>query len=167
VWHPNGGWICFTKTSGAGGEAQLWLVSATGDELRRLTDAGYNVGAEFSPDGSSVAYNRHSGIGFDVMRLDIETGKQTPIASFKAWEAGPQWSPDGSRISFLSNTDGNYEIYVSGSDGRNKVRITESAADESSPEWSPDGKSLYYTMREGQGDIFRLGLPDRLHPTKR
>ncbi|MGA7306758.1 MAG: hypothetical protein WBW88_17935, partial [Rhodothermales bacterium] len=164
VWDPTGKWICFTRTTGESGEAQLWLVSDSGRDLRQLTDVGYNVMAEFSPDGGSIVFNRHSGIGFDVVRLDLDSEKQIPIASFEAWEVGPQWSPDGSKISFLSNKDGNYEIYVSGADGRNRVRITESSADESSPIWSPDGKTLYYTMREGQGDVFRLGLRPTLGP---
>jgi TolB protein len=135
---------------------QLFLISPSG-EVRQLTTDGYNAAGEWSPDGSRILFNHHSGVGFDIAALDVATGEITVLAGDPAWEVAARYSPDGQSIVFMSNTEGNYELYVMPAAGGAANRVTMTDSDEGNPQWTPDG-DLYYQMAEGDTNLYAMDV---------
>ncbi|MCW8877162.1 MAG: hypothetical protein OQJ89_06440 [Kangiellaceae bacterium] len=89
------------------GETQLYLLRPNGELIRKLTDlAGYNGGANFSPDGKSIVFyhstDEHSKIGI----IDISK-PEMPINWLvqKGFNWHPVWSKDGQWIAFSQSQD--------------------------------------------------------------
>lgn len=101
----------------------IWLVSASGRRLRRLTRSGSNNPAgqtqpAWSPDGSRVAFIDYTGVtndlGCRLWVVNADGTGQHPLdvlgdrESIANTGSGPAWSPDGTKIAFVNvmNTSG-------------------------------------------------------------
>jgi Tol biopolymer transport system component len=97
---PDGSGILFLRD--IGGKRAVYRVGLVGGEPRMLVDDA--VEADWSPDGRRIAIFRsdrgaHVVTHFGV--YDIETGKETPLATLNEIEVyTPRWSPDGRSIGF-------------------------------------------------------------------
>jgi serine/threonine-protein kinase len=97
--------------------------------------------------------------GFNLYRLDLETGETTRLTDHPAHDIAPVVSPDGLRVAFLSKRDGNFDLYVVGIEGGRALRLVDTAYDIRAAVWSPDGERLYYTSDErgdGSSDILSV-----------
>ena len=67
-WSPGGDELAFISTRS--GKAQVWVISLSGGEARRLTRASHGVGEfEWSPDGRWIAYTEKLDSVYDKERL--------------------------------------------------------------------------------------------------
>jgi dipeptidyl aminopeptidase/acylaminoacyl peptidase len=94
---PRGDIVVFER------ERQLWSAPIDGSApARRLFVARGNSGqAEWSPDGSRVAFVSNRG---DHAFVGIFKGEATPIdwiAPSTSRDSSPRWSPDGTRLAFV------------------------------------------------------------------
>lgn len=133
TWSPNGSTIAFV--SGAGGGNEICTMDAAGYHVHQLTNDGYyNTSPSWSPDGRYLVYSSYRGstplptvsrnqlaadsgiptTGWDLVRLDVATGRQTVLTPSLAGPAyNPVWSPDGSTIDFISSgASGQPDIYT-------------------------------------------------------
>jgi dipeptidyl aminopeptidase/acylaminoacyl peptidase len=88
----------------------LWLVSASGSAAaaRRLTD-GKRHAAElnWAPDSRSIVFEHRPTPSpdlftkADLAEVEIETGKEIPLAATAAAESQPRCSPDGRYVAFV------------------------------------------------------------------
>jgi TolB protein len=93
-----------------------------------------------------LLYTTYFKSGFpDIYKIDADSRRKTPIATFKGLNSGGAFSPDGRQIAMSLSGTGNSEIYVSDSLGKNIRRLTANKSLETSPSWSPDGRRLVYT----------------------
>jgi Tol biopolymer transport system component len=83
--------------TGSGGD--IYVVSANGTGLRRLTDG---MDPALSPDGNSLAFTRW-GAPHGVFVLDLRTGQEQRVAS-ASQPRSPTWSSDGSQLVFTYTT---------------------------------------------------------------
>ncbi len=92
-------------------ENDLWLVSADGGDARRLTnDAGAEVWAKFSPDGTLIAFTGQYDGGTDVYLMDARGGAVTRLTYHPAADRVIGWMPDGKSVLFRARREYPYRV---------------------------------------------------------
>jgi dipeptidyl aminopeptidase/acylaminoacyl peptidase len=122
-------------------------------EPRDLFSLEVAADPQISPDGSMVAYVRHSGdIMSDRMRRTIwlansRTAEAMPLAAGPGAHSQPRWSPDGKRLAYVSTAEGGAaQLFVRWMESGEAVRITGLPQAPTSMAWSPDGRRIAYSM---------------------
>lgn len=151
----------------------VWLgvlgteLSAGDNNLLQLTSDGrLKQRPQWSPDGKSLVFARHSGAKIQLILLDVKTGKKRRLTKTDSPEYDAVWSPDGKRLAFAfdktSPNQGDLEVYLMDTDGRNRkpLAVTQGKlSHEESPAWSPDGKWIAYTStRDGNQELYLIGI---------
>jgi eukaryotic-like serine/threonine-protein kinase len=170
VWptfSPDGQQIAFSL-SGTGG---IFVVGATGESVRRVTDVGSNP--VWSPDGQRIAYCTeevrtpyNTFASSTLWAADLNGGApvKLEVTGVPALDAGffqPAWSPSGGRIAFWTNSNGQRDIGTIAAAGGAAVMLTSDAAVDWAPVWSPDGRFLYFASdRGGSMGIWRVALDE-------
>jgi len=169
VWpafSPDGKQIAFSL-SGTGG---IFVVGATGESVRRVTDVGSNPA--WSPDAQRIAfcmeevrtpYNTFS--DSTLWTVDLSGGAPVKLeVGLELADDGlfqPDWSPSGQRIAFWTNTHGQRDLGTIAAAGGAAVMLTADAAVDWTPVWSPDGRFLYFASdRGGSIGIWRIPVDE-------
>ena len=166
VWpafSPDGKQIAFNEGGGKGG---IFLVGATGESVRRLTDFGANPA--WSPDGLRIVFcTEEVGSVYarnnvsELWTVDIAGGAPVKLNVETGDAIQPAWSPSGARIAFWQNVNGRRDLATVASAGGARVAVTSDAATDWAPVWSPDGKVLYFASdRGGSMGIWRIGIDE-------
>jgi len=103
---PDGRWVVFTRR--AWDEAanknttSLWLVSADGSTVRRVTSARQmaDTSPAWSPDSRSIAFISNRGGSSQIWAIALDGGEAAQVSSLPVDLDNLRWSPDGSRIAF-------------------------------------------------------------------
>ncbi len=170
AWSPDGARIV-TSFRGNGQPDQLYVVNADGSDRRPVTSGGGGAGnPEWSPTGTSIAFNRESGGVRDVWVVSADgsttrnlTSGFSPDANLNLWQNGylpAVWSPDEKYIAFFAsqiwvvNVATKATAKVSGS--KNATRWA----------WAPNSKEI--ALLAG-GEIFTYPLDETWpsEPTRR
>jgi Tol biopolymer transport system component len=168
AFSPDGSQIAFRSERQGGG---IFVMGATGESVKRLTDFGYNP--SWSPDGRQIAVSTcqvtyptdRSGVG-ELWAVDLVSGAKRPI-----WQGGdavqPSWSPHGQRIAFwgLRGQSGQRDLWTVAADGSvargGAVPVTDDAPLDFSPAWSYDGRYLYFSSdRGGTLNLWRIPIDE-------
>ena len=136
----------------------IYIMSADGSKVRRLTDApGYDGGPFFSPDGQRIVW-RHfeeNGMNADVWTMKLDGSDKRRVTDFKSMSWAPFYHPSGKYFIFTSNKLGfeNFELFLVDAKGEHEpVRVTFTPGFDGLPSFSPDGKKLCWTSgRTGDG----------------
>jgi eukaryotic-like serine/threonine-protein kinase len=170
---PSGDLIAFRSERDAGG---IFIMGATGENVRRLTDFGFNPA--WSPDGRQIAVNSEfvshpfARVGYsDLWAVDATTGEKRLIVSGRGRaERGegdasqPSWSPHGYRIAYwgLRGNTGWRDIWTIPAGGGQPVDVTNDVATDWNPVWSPDGRLLYFgSDRGGTLNLWRVAIDEK------
>jgi eukaryotic-like serine/threonine-protein kinase len=164
AFSPDGQQIAFRSEREGGG---IFLMGATGESVKRLTDFGFNPA--WSPDGREIAVATEG--AFDprrrfsasqIVRIDIATEARRPLAVQDGVQ--PAWSPQGLRIAFwgLAQPGNRRVIRTIPVDGGSPVTVVDDAFYNWSPVWSPDGRFLYFASnRSGSMNLWRVAVDER------
>jgi len=125
----------------------LWVVSRTGGEARRLTSTPAVERDPFlSPDGSWLAFTSNRSGNPDLYVLPVEGGDPRRLTWHPGADEARGWSPDGREVLFASNRDAApvphfrlWSVPVAG--GAAKLVPAPMAVRGS---WAPDGRRLVY-----------------------
>jgi Tol biopolymer transport system component len=164
VWpafSPDGRQLAFNQGGGAGG---IFVVGATGESVRRLTDFGANPA--WSPDGRRIVFSSHE-VGSAYARSGagtlwaVETDGGAPVKLDDGDAVQPSWSPSGKRIAFWQSRQGQRDVATVPAGGGPRVEVTFDVATDWAPVWSPDGQSLYFASdRGGTRGLWRIGIDE-------
>jgi len=108
-WSPDGANLIFGKAIGGNENAQLYLLSPDGSEIKALTNAPkirHNFGA-WSHDGKRISYasNKRDPNFFDVYVMDVATGRGQLVYQQNGSNAPEAWSFDDSKIIVAHDSD--------------------------------------------------------------
>ena len=178
VFSPDGSQIAFRSERDGGG---IFVMGATGEFPRRLTDFGHNP--TWSPDGMRIAFasvlvellpNFRTAFS-ELWMVDVRTGSKHPLVQrgkggpdfgSHSDAVQPNWSPHGKRIAFWSTSiSGQRDICTIDPNAREPkktvVRVTTTPSMHWNPVWSPDGKYLYYgSDRDGTLSLWRVPMDE-------
>jgi Tol biopolymer transport system component len=133
----------------------VFVANADGTGVRPLTPQGVDgFGARWSPDGSTVVYQRRDGATLELGNLvvvDVSSGETTQItnlepASHGWWFMAPSFSPDGQTIIFhiprgRQGADTRWDVWSVPVAGGEPTRLVRDA---SMGIYGPDGRTLAY-----------------------
>jgi len=173
AFSPSGDLIAFRSERDGGG---IFIMGATGENVRRLTDFGFNPA--WSPDGKQIAINSETvshpfaRIGYaDLWVVDSATGAKRLIVPgrWRAERGGgdatqPSWSPHGYRIAYwgLRGETGWRDVWTIPAGGGQPVDVTNDVATDWNPVWSPDGRYLYFgSDRGGSLNLWRVAIDEQ------
>jgi len=165
AFSPDGQWIAFRSERSGGG---IFVMGATGESVRRLTDFGFNP--SWSPDGKRIVVSTETGNNprgrttvASLWTFDVQTREKKKIYDGDAVQ--PQWSPNGHRIAFwcLPNPGkGQRDILTIPAAGGAAVAVTDDPALDWSPAWAADGKSLFFASdRDGSMNVWRSEIDEK------
>jgi serine/threonine protein kinase/Tol biopolymer transport system component len=162
-WSPSGDQIVFRSERDGGG---LFLMGATGESVRRLTDFGFNPA--WSPDGKEIVFATER-IADPVLRqsdsrlwrVEVASHRLHPVATGDAVQ--PSWSPHGLRLAYWGRSHEGAQriLWTAAPDGSRPVRVVEDTSLSWDPVWSPDGRFLYYASdRSGSMSLWRVPIDE-------
>jgi eukaryotic-like serine/threonine-protein kinase len=168
AFSPDGSLIAYGSRCGEGG---LFLMSATGENVRRLTSFGSDPA--WSPDGREVLYSTETvarpygrqGTS-ELWAVEIGSGKTRKIFAEDAIQ--PSVSPHSLRIAYWALPPGGSQRdiwtipYKGLAQGERPVPVTQDAAVDWNPVWSPDGQSLYFlSNRDGVMNLWSVPIDEK------
>ena len=159
AFSPDGRSVAYHEAGQNGG---IFIVGATGESARRLTDFGFSPA--WSPDGTRIAFtteeidNPSSRNSVSTLWVvDLAGGRPVKLGEFDAVQ--PAWSPSGARIAFWSNIGGQRDLYTVPAAGGRPVSVLQDAPLDWCPVWSPDGQYLYFASdRGGAMNLWRIAI---------
>jgi dipeptidyl aminopeptidase/acylaminoacyl peptidase len=168
TWSPDSKWIAYISTQS--GQSEIWLISASGGESRRLTsNASQKKQPRWSADGRWIAYVAVQPGGLGDIEIVAADGDDTVnLTASAADDRNPTWSPDSRTIAFTATDRVRTRILTVDVESRTVVDVAEENA--SSLKWSPDGKALLFVAdpmvpnddRRDNQDIFEISLDNRV-----
>ncbi|MFI5166954.1 MAG: protein kinase [Thermoanaerobaculales bacterium] len=166
AFSPTGDEIAFRSERDGGG---IFVMGATGENRRRLTDFGFQP--TWSPDGKEIAVategvddplNRNT--ESELWAIDVASGAKRLV--FLGDAVQPSWSPHGTRIAYwaLPTGSGQRDIWTvpaAGEKAGPPVAVTNDQPIDWNPVWSHDGRYLYFTSdRGGSFNVWRIAIDE-------
>jgi len=149
AWSPDGTLIVYQGSDAEGNNPGLYLISADGGPIARLTQDESDRAPAWSPGcargglavtvegiNATPAANTASGscqIAFmssqngdwEIYSIDVLSGRLTQLTRSTGNDGLPAWSPDGSHIAFVSDRDGSWGVYTMPAAGGQATRIAD------------------------------------------
>jgi serine/threonine protein kinase/Tol biopolymer transport system component len=164
AFSPDGDRIAFRSERDGGG---IFIMGATGESVRRLTDFGYNP--TWSPEGSrivcaTVGFIRpeYRSFNSELFSVTVATGEKRLLTPKIPDAVQPHWSPHGYRIAYWGVREGRRGIWTLPANGGEPVPVTTGGHIVWNPVWSPDGDYLYFASdRGGSMNLWRIRINEK------
>jgi Tol biopolymer transport system component len=168
AFSPDGEQIAFRSARGGGG---IFVMTRTGESVRRLTDRGFDPA--WTPDGRFVVFATATTVDPDS-RVSVSEGWKVEVATNQITAGDfmqPAVSPKAERVAYwslpvtptppLEFSGNNRDLWTMRLDGTDPVRVTDDAATDWSPVWSHDGAFLYFASdRGGSMNLWRIAIDE-------
>src|SRR5438309_2183203 len=190
-WSPDGRSLAFTRSAGEKDKPQIYLLSMSGGEARRLTDVPRGAGAAlWSPNGKTIAFTsettdedlaeRKAAKGKDPKEVEVEKEKKDKdernkprIVTRAVYRFNNQgWLDPAQR---QSSTESDLFVFASGKAANRTADYayemgSNLAGDQRPPRgnlpgaivWTPDGKSVILTTTEkARSNLVKVDVASR------
>jgi len=155
TWSPDGSQVAFgaQNLDSAGVRdflrSAVYVARSDGSQVKAITGlSAFTEGAQWSPDGHWIAFNKKSGtvgvVGSDVYLIRPDgSGLKAITTGGSARESdnvGALWSPDGSRLLFDSVPGGAVkrgDLWIVNADGTGLTQLTDARAPVYGYSWQP------------------------------
>jgi dipeptidyl aminopeptidase/acylaminoacyl peptidase len=166
---PDGKWVSYAVSEWDRENnrrlSHIYVIPATGGKAIKLTNGEKGEGgAQWSPDGSRIAFTADRDKGNQIWLINVMGGEAEKLTSEENGVSGFRWSPDGKRISYITRDTPKDKaerekkkkdkfdtivvekefiyshLWTINVEGKEKKRVTEGAYSIDSAVWSPDGK---------------------------
>jgi TolB protein len=151
-WAPDGNRLVVDVWNERVDRHRLHVIQADGGAPRRLT-GGDDYGARWSPDGSTIAFQRFGRGGASGLYAIAADG--TRLRRLAVRGNGPAWSPDGSRLAYTSGFRP-FKVHLIQAGGGAPVRLATQPGEPGALAWSPDGSAIAY-------DVYHPGRDRDIH----
>lgn len=137
----------------AGSSIHIMVINTDGTDVRQLTDdSATDWTPDWSPDGQTIAFNRHT-VGLHAIDADGSNLRQLTSED----DYGPDWSPDGTMLTFGSWRTDNLVVHVINLETEEAFPVTDTYS--FSPSWSPDGETVVMCAQASSGtDLYRVDV---------
>ncbi len=135
----------------------LYSVSPTGEDERRLTRGVRARGPDVAPDGTVAFVWRRPGGHTAIAEATAVDGTPRVLFEDASGEPvdSPRYSPDGTRVAFLHHRDGAWDVRIVDRTTLAVTDVTHDRAIERDPAWTPDGAWLLFSSdRTGVYDVY-------------
>ncbi len=150
AWSPDGQRIAYTSVRD--GNYDIWVMSAAGEDQKRLTDyGGVDNLPSWSPDGRWIAYHSTRDDGSHIWRV-LATGGEPEQMTERSGRL-PRWAPDGESVYFRGGDD-YWAVSVQDHAERLVADLSEKPGNQGGYALASDGDYLYFTWEETLGDIW-------------
>lgn len=131
----------------------LWTIPVRGGAARRLTETDRDLKQpRWSPDGSQVAFEEHSGSRVSIGLVPATGGEHRLLTRSGRDARDPSWHPSGERLVFSARERrGGFDLWEIDLATGLEWRLTEAPGDETDAAWSADGRDLVYVSRTRDG----------------
>jgi len=168
-WSPDGKWLAFGESRNKGFHSRIALLSLDDLTVKELTspiDQEYDCEPAFSPDGSSVAFERGSLGGFakDLFVIPALGGQLRRLTFDNAWGGTPAWTHDGTEIVFSSNRGGLLSLWRISAAGGAPRPVAGVSALAYHPTIPRKGDVLAYEHATLSGGIWKISINEKAHP---
>src|SRR3990170_2425737 len=162
AWSPDGKRIAFVSASD--GNLEIYVMSADGSDLRRVThNAGVDGYPAWSPDGSSLAFHSERDGNTDIYVVDVDCVDRYYVCEAAlrltedpADDMAPAWM--GRMNVFMSARDGTFDLYETDARGLREEKLSGSSPwFEGFPSWGLQRSSMASSSRDID--------PERVFPT--
>ena len=96
----------------------------------------------FSPDDKDLIFTANRNDQWNIYKINIASGVETPLTHENTLSDGSEYSPDGQYIYFNSNRTGTMQIWRMRSDGSEPTQITFDEYNDWFAHFTPDGKQI-------------------------
>jgi len=132
------------------GEARtstIYTLPVSGsDAPKKITDEknGHSYLHSWSPDGKRLIFTGQRNKEWNIIAVDVATGKETPLTEGPLLDDGPEYTRDGKYIYFNSVRSGTMKLWRMKADGSDEEQVTFDEYNDWFPHFSPDGKWMLY-----------------------
>lgn len=151
-WSPDGKQIVFAGNYDDPDNIDIYTIKVDGSEKPQLliSNAGWEAGPSFSPDGGTIAFSSTRAGSEDIWEYDLGTKNFRQVTSHPARDYYPAYSPDGRWLAFISEADENSaedksadsDVWMVTRDGMTEQKITVNAGADRFLAWSPCGNYI-------------------------
>ena len=151
AWWPDSRHLVF-----AGRERTQLVIADTSTSARSVVLSGREITNAFSvsPDGTRIAYTRHS-TNLDLLEIGLDGSYLRDLRATAVVEAFPDWSPSGDAFAHDEHGGG---IWVRRSDGTGALPLADDPK-AIAPAYSPDGRRIAFRASGGVFVVLATGGP--------
>ena len=157
-WSPDGKALIFS--SDVTGTAQIWRMTADGNEQQRLSDNdAVENNASYSPDGQYIAFVSDITGSPQIWTMAADGSGRTQLTEGPLVAAQPRWGPSGSHLYYSAGgaeEGSRKDLYWMRADGSGSEKISTSAWSEIYPVPSPVDDRLLSAGKHPEGDFFQI-----------